>query len=122
MPMRGLTILVATADGERFHAALTFAAASAAAGADTRLHLHGSAVTLLVPPMTMTNDAQFAASGLPTLAQLFDEALGLGVAVSACQSGLALSGISAETFDPRVTMDGPVGVLLGRAEDRLLSF
>jgi predicted peroxiredoxin len=122
MRMRGLTILVATADGERFHAALTFAAASAAAGAVTQLHLHGGAVALLVLPIAMEQDALFAASGLPTLAQLFEEALGLGVAVSACQSGLALCGISAEAFDTRVMMDGPVGVLLRGSDDRLLSF
>lgn len=120
--MRGLTILVATADGERLHAALTFAAASAAAGATTRVHLHGRAVGLLAPPMRMEDDALFAASGLPMLAQLFEEALALGVAVSACQSGLALCGLSAETIDTRVTMDGPVGVLLRGSEDRLLTF
>jgi predicted peroxiredoxin len=122
MPMRGLTILVATPDGERFHAALTFAAASAAAGAATRVHLHGRAVSLLVSPMEMEADALFAAGGLPILAQLFEEALGLGVAVSACQSGLALCGFTAEAIDARVAMDGPVGILLSGLEDRLLSF
>jgi predicted peroxiredoxin len=121
MPMRGLTILVPTADGERLHAALTFAAASAAAGAETRLHLHGGAVALLAA-LHMAEDDRYAACGLPTLAQLFEETLGLGVAISACQSGLALCGIGAEAIDARVMMDGPVGVLLRGSEDRLLSF
>lgn len=120
--MRGLTILVATADGERLHAALTFAAASAAAGAETRLHLHGGAVAVLAGPLAMADDDRYAACGLPTLAQLFEETLGLGVAISACQSGLALCGIGAAAIDARIAMDGPVGLLLRGSEDRLLSF
>ena len=45
--MRGLTILVAAADPERFHAALSLAAAQAALGGRARLHLQGEAVALL---------------------------------------------------------------------------
>lgn len=122
MPVRGLTILVAGPDGGRLHAALSFAAASAATGAATRLHLHGDAVSLLAPPIAMAGDARHAAAGLPTLAQIFEDALDLGVAVSACQSGLALANLAADAIDPRVTMDGPVGMLLAAGDDRLIVF
>jgi len=124
--MRGLTILVAGADGERLHAALSFAAASAAmgaaTGAATRLHLHGRAVGLLAPPIAMPGDADHTAAGLPTLAQILEDALDLGVAISACQSGLALAGLAADALDPRIAMDGPVGVLLAAGDDRLVTF
>jgi predicted peroxiredoxin len=120
--MRGLTIIVATGDAERLHAALTFAAASAAAGAPTRLHLHGNAVALLAPPIAMPDDARHTVHGLPTLAGLFDDAFDLGVAITACQSGLALNAMSAEGIDPRIVMSGPVATLITGADDRLLSF
>ncbi len=118
--MRGLTIIVAGADAERLHAALSFAAASAATGAATRVHLHARAVGLLGAPMAA--DADHAAHGLPTLAQIVDDALALGVAISVCQSGLALAALTADALDPRLSVDGPVGVLTAAGDDRLLVF
>ncbi|SDD35415.1 DsrE/DsrF-like family protein [Sphingomonas sp. YR710] len=120
--MRGLTVIVAAADGDRLHAALTFACASAASGVPTRLHLHGSAVAHLARPIGMVGDAGYAAQGLPTLGQMFEEALGLDIAISACQSGLALAGLIAGQIDGRVTMSGPIGVLQMADDDRILTF
>lgn len=120
--MRGLTIIVAAADGDRLHAALTFACASAATGAPTRLHLHGNAVALLTPPIAMSDDAAYTAHGLPSLAEILDEAFGLDVAISACQSGLALAGLNADELDSRIAMSGPVGLLQAVGDDRLLTF
>ncbi|KKC24408.1 hypothetical protein [Sphingomonas sp. SRS2] len=120
--MRGLTLLVATADGDRLHAALTYAAAGAAAGRSVKLHLHEGAVSLLARSPEAPGDAARAKAGLPTLAQIFDEALSLGVAISVCQSGLALAAIDLAELDFRIEAQGPVGLLAASDEDRLIVF
>lgn len=120
--MRGLTVLVATGDAERFHAALSFAAAGAATGMAVRLHLHEGAVALLRPPIAAPADPARGAAGLPKLAQLLDEALDLGVAITACQSGLALAGLSLGELDHRIEAQGPVGLWSTLGDDRLLAF
>ena len=119
MPVRGLTVIVIEASTVRLHAALSIAAASAATGAPTRLHLHGEAARLLATPITTDEDESYARTGLPTLAQLLDEALELDVAITACQSGLAMAGIAATDFDPRIEVGGLVTVIAG--SDRLLA-
>ena len=74
--LRGLTIVVASADPERWAAALALASAQAALGGAARVYCHDAAVTRLVE----------------------DEALltarDLGVAFVACQSGLAAHGMA----------------------------
>lgn len=122
MSLRGLTIIIANPDPESLHAALTFAAAGAAAGSPARVHLHEAAVALLGAPLISRNDAHRAKAGLPTLAQIFREALGLGVRISICQSGLALAGLTMERLDPRIEASGPVALLGSLGDDRLLSF
>lgn len=120
--MRGLTMLVAVADAERLHAALTFAAAGAAMGSTIRLHLHEGAVSLLRAPITAAGDAARAKSGLPTLSEILEEALNLGVSVTACQSGLALAGLDLAQLDSRIGAQGPVGLLSELGDDQLLIF
>jgi predicted peroxiredoxin len=119
MPMRGLTIVVTRPEGLR--AALELAAANAALGARSRVFVQGEAVAGLAQPMRSPHDPDYAAAGLPTLAQLFEEALGLGVEGIACQSGLALMGVTADMLDHRVSFGGPVSVLRDLGEDRLIS-
>ena len=120
--MRGLTLLVATGDADRLHAALTYAAAGAAAGGSIKLHLHEGAVGLLAPLQPAPADEARAGAGLPTLAQIFEEALDLGVAVSLCQSGLALAGLELNKLDPRLEAQGPIGLLATLEDDRLIVF
>lgn len=117
--MRGLILLVATGDPERLHAALALAAASAASGRNTSVHLHELAVGLLAAPLSAGNDVRRKAVGLPTLAQIFEEALDLGVGVSVCQSGLALHDLSLDRLDARIDIRGPVSVLT-TDEERLV--
>jgi predicted peroxiredoxin len=119
--VRGLTILVANAAPERLRAALTLAAAQAALGGRARVFCQGDAVAALRPPIRGTADAAHATAGLPTLAELAEEALGLGVELIACQSGLALTGIKAATLDPRIAFGGPVSILQTLGEDRLIA-
>jgi predicted peroxiredoxin len=119
--MRGLTLIVAGPDPRRFHAALSMAAASAATGAATRVYLHGDAVLLLVPPLRSPDDDRHRTSGLPTLAQILDEAFELGVHLICCQSGLAMDGIAAESLDSRIEVGGLVGLLSALGDDRLVT-
>lgn len=118
--MRGLTLIVAGGDAARFHAALSIAAASAATGALTRLYLHSEAVALASRPRSL-DDARHQAAGLPTLAQMLDEALGLGVRLICCQSGLALAGLTVEALDARIEMGGLVGLFAELGDDRLVT-
>jgi predicted peroxiredoxin len=116
--MRGLTMIVAGADPGRLHAALSIAAASAAAGSETRVYFHGAAVALLATPHS-PEDGRHRAAGLPTLAEMLQEALGLGVRLICCQSGLALASLSADDLDPRVEIGGLVGLFGALGDDRL---
>ena len=117
--MRGLTIILAAPDGERMRAALTLAAANAALGGRARLFCQNETVRLLAD-LRAPEDAVHECAGLPTLARLFDEALGLGVEIIACQSGLHLAGIAADTLDPRIAFGGPMSVMQTLGEDRLV--
>ena len=109
--MRGLKIVVLTADAERFRGALTLAAAHAAIGGSAVVLLQLGAVALLGPATFVQDDPACAAIGLPTLAELLEEALDLGVEIVACQSGLMLAGLRAAELDARIAVGGPVGFL-----------
>ncbi|MET0268877.1 MAG: peroxiredoxin [Sphingomonas sp.] len=118
--MRGLTILLAAADAERLRTALSLAAAQAALGGAAHVFCQNEAVALLRPPVAGERDAAHAAAGLPTLAALLGEALALGVTITACQSGLALTGTDARALDARIAFGGPIGVLQALGADRLV--
>ncbi|WP_239018094.1 peroxiredoxin [Sphingomonas flavalba] len=100
--MRGLTLIVLTADRERLDAAIAVASATAALGGRSRLYLHDRAVALL-----------HGAS--------LDDALALGVEVIACQSGLAAAGLALDRFDPRIAGGGLVSLLAEAGDDRIIT-
>lgn len=110
--MRGLTIVVTAGDPDRFRAALTMACAAAALGGRTRVYLHEGAVTLL----TATGPAP---AGLPNLIDLRTIAIDSGVELIACQTGLALAGLSASYAD--VAAGGMIDLLATLADDRLVT-
>lgn len=114
--MRALNIIVTTADAERLRGALTLAGAQAALGGGASLFLLLDAVTLLRAPITAPRDGDHQAAGLPTLAHLLEEILALGVAIIACQSGMALAALDADDLPAGVTTGGPIG-FLGQADD-----
>lgn len=118
--MRGLTIIVATADVERFRAALSLACAHAALGAATRLYCHERAVALLLPGED-PEDGQHLAAGLPTRTQLLHEAQANGIGLIACQTGLAAAGIPFNTLPPGIEAGGLVSLLAGLGDDRLVT-
>jgi predicted peroxiredoxin len=109
--MRALNIIVATADAERLRGALMLAAAQAALGGKAAIFLQLDAVALLKAPLAAPRDADHRAAGIADLATLLAESLALGVALSACQSGLALSGMSAADLPDGVDIGGPIGFL-----------
>ena len=118
--MRGLKIVLLSADPERLRGALASAAAYAAMGGDAHIFFQMDAATLLAD-LSAPRDKAHAQAGMPTLATLMDDALTLGVTLTACQSGLTLAGIDAVALDPRVTIGGTVSFLQSVTdEDRLL--
>lgn len=118
--MRGVTIVVAGADPARLHAALSLAAAHAALERPARLFLQAEAVTLLRTPVEAPDDRRYSQAGLPTLGQLLGEAAALGVEVVACQSGLALAGMSAADLPAGIETGGLVEMLARNGDDQLL--
>jgi predicted peroxiredoxin len=114
--VRGLTLIVT--NPASFRAALELTAANAALGGRARIFLQGATVVAL-DPLRDPHDVDHTACGLPTLPELFDAALELGVEIIACQSGLLLMGLTADTLDARITYGGPVSVLQTIEDDRL---
>lgn len=118
--MRSLKILLLTADPERLRGALAAAAAHVALGGEADIFFQMDAAALL-SHTSAPHDPAHAAAGMPTLAALTGEAMGLGVRLTACQSGLTLSGIDAGSLDPRISVSGTVAFLQGVHDtDRLL--
>jgi predicted peroxiredoxin len=109
--VHSLNLIVLTPDAERFRGALTIAVAHAALGGNAALLLQLDAVSLLAPPVGAPGDGAHRANGLPALDALIEEALTAGVVLVACQSGLALAGLSMDDLDPRITAGGPVSFL-----------
>jgi len=118
--VRGLTIIVADISSERFRSALGMAAAQAALGGSATIFLDGEAVSIVRQPIRGWEDDAYADAGLPTLPQLWEEALGQGVHVVLCQSGMAMTGAVPDDFDPRVSFGGMVSVMAALGEDRLV--
>jgi predicted peroxiredoxin len=116
----GLNIVVAGEDPGRLHAALSVAAAWAALDRPARLFLQAEAVVLLRPSANEIESRRRDA-GLPDLADLLEESLALGASVTACQSGLALAGLSAEDLPAGVDTGGLVDFLAkSRPDDQLM--
>ncbi len=118
--MRGLTVIVADISSARFRAALALAAANAALGGRARLFCQGEAVAVLRPPIQGMEDDTHENAGLPALADLFEEALGLGVELIACQSGMQLTNTDIRTLDRRIGYAGLVSVMQTLEADRLV--
>lgn len=118
--MRSLKIIVLTADPERLRGALAAAAAHVALGGEANIFFQMDAAALL-SSTPAPRDAAHVAAGMPTLTALIEEAMSLGVTLTACQSGLAISAIDATSLDPRIAISGTVAFLQGVSdEDRLL--
>jgi len=121
--LRRLTIIVAAADGARLYAAIEAAMAAAALGHGARLFLQGEAAALLRLPIGFAGDAARRGAGLPDLAQMIEEAAAMDVELIACQSGLALTGLTADAMAPQARAGGLVGLFADIGpDDRLLVY
>lgn len=112
-----MRIVLTTPDAERFRGALTLASAQAALGGEAALFLQLDAVEMLRAPITAPRDAAHGAAGLPRLSALLAEAMALGVQITACQSGMALAGLTANQLPDGVQAGGPLQFLTDRAAD-----
>ncbi len=121
--MPGLNIIVAGADGQRLYGALETAMAAAALGSPARIFLQGEAVALLREPVSAAGDRTRKAAGLPELAWMIGEAAAMEVGLFACQSGMALVGLTAAEMAPQVRAAGLVSFLRDVGDgDRLLVY
>jgi predicted peroxiredoxin len=121
--MPGLGIIVAAADGQRLYAALEAAMAAAALGRSVRVFLQGEAVALLRSPVGFAGDAARRAAGQPDLAGMIAEAGAMEITLLACQSGMALAGVTVAELAPQIRAGGLVSFLADvGAEDRLLVY
>jgi len=118
--MSGLTLIILTADSLRFHGAITMAAAHAATGGKTRIHCHAPALPLLIPPHAAPTDAIHRKNGVPTLAQIIEDALSLGVSFTYCQTGLPLNGLVASQLMADCEASGPIALFGDLDDDRLI--
>lgn len=109
--MPGLNIIVPSADGQRFYAALETAAAAAALGRPARIFLQGEAAALLRTPVAFDGDAARRAAGQPDLVSLIAEAMAMDVRLIVCQSGMALAAMTASELVPQVRSGGLVSFL-----------
>lgn len=123
--MRGmqLTILLVTEDVTRARAALSVALAQAALGGQVSLYAHERAVALLAsPPRADDDSAGLAAAGLPDRLAMLAMADDSGVALIACQTGLAIQGLAMADLASGVVAGGLVGLLADRGAENLLVF
>lgn len=121
--MTGLTIIVASTDAARFRAAMTTALAQAALGDSVRLYCHEASVALLSrAPRDDEDGPSLAAAGLPDRPALLAMAQAAGIALIACQTGLALTSMTLEALAGGVEAGGMVSLLATLGTDRLVSF
>lgn len=121
--MPGLRVIVAAAEGQRLYAALEASMAAAALGRDVRIFLQGEAVGLLRTPVGFSGDDARRAAGQPDLAQLVAEAGAMEVGLFACQSGMALVGVTAAELAPHVRAGGLVSFMADMGpDDRLIVY
>lgn len=120
--MRELRIVVTTADAERLRGALVLASAQAALGGAASLFLQLDAVALLKRPVTAPGDTAHEAVGLPSLETLIGEAVALRVKILVCQSGLALTHMTADDLPAGIDVGGPVSFLQETDDEARLLF
>ncbi len=123
--MKRLAIILADDNPERLRTALVLASAHAALQGNTRLFFQGAAVAMLKVPIADPDGIRQSATGLPTIGQLFEEAIKLGVSLTCCQSSMALLDLVSADFDGRIEWGGMIGFLSmiepGRSSARDLS-
>jgi predicted peroxiredoxin len=117
---QGLALIFAEANHARLHGGLSLALAAAALGRPVRLFFQGEAVCALQAERHWAGDKSYKAGGLPRLSDLLDQAIGLGLPMMACESGIHLCGLSAPNLIPGIETGGMVAFLADAREDELV--
>lgn len=117
---QGLALIFAEANHARLHGGLSLALAAAALGRPVRLFFQGEAVCALQVERHWAGDKAYKAGGLPQLSELLDQAIGLGLPIMACESGIHLCSLSASGLIAGVETGGLVAFLADAREDDLL--
>jgi predicted peroxiredoxin len=117
---RGLAVIFAEANHARLHGGLSLALAAAALGRPVRLFFQGEAVCALQVGRQWAGDKSYRSGGLATLADLLEQARGLGLPLMACESGLHLCGLSAPGLVDGIETGGMVAFLADARSDELL--
>ncbi|WP_066647102.1 MULTISPECIES: DsrE family protein [Sphingomonas] len=116
-----LTIMLVAEDATRARAALSLALAQAALGQDVQVYAHERAVALLADTLRSDDDsAALAAAGLPDRRAMLRMAIESGVALIACQTGLAMTGMTADDLIAGASTGGLVGILAASAPQNLV--
>lgn len=115
------TILLVATDVPRARAALSLALAEAALGAAPQLYAHERAVAMLArAPRADDDSTSLAAAGLPDRLQLLAMAAESGIALIACQTGLAATGLALADLVEGAEAGGLVGLLARRGDAPLV--
>lgn len=117
---QGLALVFAEANHARLHGGLSLALAASALGRPVRLFFQGEAVCALQTGRHWAGDKACKAGGLPLLSDLLDQAVGVGLPMMACESGIHLCGLSAPGLIAGVETGGLVAFLADARNDELL--
>jgi predicted peroxiredoxin len=107
-----LTVMLIATDATRARAALSLALAAAALGEPARVYAHERAVALFAAAPRADDEGEaLTAAGLPDRLALLAMAHEAGVALIACQTGLALAGAGLPDLVAGVEAGGLVSLL-----------
>jgi len=109
LPADPLGLLLISGGHERAHYALVVATTAAALGRSVTLFATNAGVRLFLPDMPLAADpreAELAARGVGTLAELWDAAAELGVRRIACEAGLRAEALEGAALAPGVEVAG----------------
>jgi predicted peroxiredoxin len=115
-----MKIIVASLDTAKLIAALELALSFSALGKSPEIFLQGEAAALIALPLCSDQDEKRRAHGLPDLAQILEEAAAMDVPIMACQSGLLLAGMSADTIWPQASLGGLIRFLSGNDQPPII--
>lgn len=118
---RALNIIVMADDHAQVHGALSLAAAAAALGRPVRMFFQGVAVRALAEHRNWADDSALEAEGAPTISDLLTQCSELQVPVSACETGLHVTGIGAAGLRPGIETEGLIAFLAHQSDAELVT-
>lgn len=119
--LRPLNLLILDDGHARLHGGLSVAVSAAALGRPVHIFFQGLAVRALVSDRPWPEDSAARDKGVAAIKELFAQAAELGIALTACESGLHLAGLTANALPPGIETGGLIGFLSGAGEGDLLT-